>query len=80
MMGIVIAPSCVEKFLKDPRLFKFSLSDLERVGPRVKHNLNLLDFSEAQLLSVRARSAPGSGLHANFESWEGVGSSPPSAS
>jgi hypothetical protein len=57
MMGIDIAPPCVEKFLNEPRLFKFSLSDLVRVGPRVKHNLNLLDFSEAQLLSVRARNA-----------------------
>ena len=57
MMGIVISQSCAEKFLQDPRLFKFSLSDLQRVGPRVKHNLNLLNFSEAQLLSVRARNA-----------------------
>ena len=59
MMGIQLTTTCVEKLYQEPRMFTFSLSDLVHVGSRIKHNLNLLDFSEAQMLSVRARKAQG---------------------
>ena len=50
MMGIELTTECISKLYLEPRMFTFSLSDLNNVGPRIKHNLNLLDFSEAQLL------------------------------
>jgi len=59
MMGIELTVQCKEKLHAEPRMFTFSLTDLRHVGSRIKHNLNLLDFSEAQLLSVRARRAQG---------------------
>ena len=59
MMGIELTVQCKEKLQAEPRMFTFSLTDLRHVGSRIKHNLNLLDFSEAQLLSVRARRAQG---------------------
>ena len=59
MVGVKLTVACRQNLCKDPRRFTFSLSDLSRVGSRIKHNLNLLDFSEAQMLSVRARKAQG---------------------
>jgi hypothetical protein len=59
MVGVQLTVACQQNLCKDPRRFTFSLSDLSGVGSRIKHNLNLLDFSEAQMLSVRARKAQG---------------------
>ena len=73
MVGITLTTHCMEKLVEEPRMFTFSLSDLQVVGPRIKHNLNLLDFSEAQLLSVRARRAQGLTYEQTLRSGKGGG-------
>ena len=54
MMGLKLTRKCVAHFNEEPVAFKFTVADLEATGPRLKHNMSVLDFALAQLLSVQA--------------------------
>ena len=59
LIGVRLSAQCIESFKLQPLSYVMTPADIALVSSRVKHNLNLLDFSEAQVLSVQGRSAQG---------------------
>ena len=55
--GVQVLPATMAAYLCAPKAFKFCTADITSLEARVKHNLSLIDFSEATILSVLARSA-----------------------
>jgi hypothetical protein len=54
MLGLRLGRKCIALFNEEPAAFQFTTADLEATGPRRKHNLSVLDFARAQLLSAQA--------------------------
>ena len=54
MLGVQLSQHCIETFKVQPLSYVVTPADIVSISSRVKHNLNLLDFSEAQVLSVQA--------------------------
>ena len=55
MMNVQIHPQAIAHFMDAPTRFKFTTQDLEPAA-RVKHNMPMLDFSEATTLGVQANA------------------------
>jgi hypothetical protein len=45
-------------FYDEPVGFRFTEADLEGCGPRVKHNISVLEFARAELLAAQANEQP----------------------
>jgi hypothetical protein len=57
MLGLRLSRKSVAHFNEEPVAFTFTTADLEGsggCGPRLKHNMSVLDFAKAQLLSTQA--------------------------
>jgi len=57
MGGVRLTRRCVATFNEEPVAFQFTTADLEGGASsmiRLKHNMSVLDFATAQLLSVQA--------------------------
>ena len=54
MAGLGLSRRCVATFNEEPSAFQFTTADVERPGPRIKHNMSVLDFARAQLLATQA--------------------------
>jgi hypothetical protein len=59
LLGVRLSDHCRACFREQPLSYIVTPADIERISSRVKHNLNLLEFSEAQVLSVQGRNAQG---------------------
>jgi hypothetical protein len=57
MLGVRLSLSCVSEFHERPQGFLFSSVDFVEVTPVVRHNIPLLAFSEAVLMSLQAQAA-----------------------
>jgi len=54
MNGISLSNDCIAYMYDSPIMFRFVGLDVEKPGPRVKHNISQVDFADAVLLSLRA--------------------------
>ena len=59
LLGLELTSSCRFSFRETPLSYVITPADIAVLGSRTKHNLNLLEFSGAQVLSVQGRNAQG---------------------
>jgi hypothetical protein len=57
MLGVRLSLSCVSEFHERPHGFLFNAIDFVEINPVVRHNIPLLAFSEAVLMSIQAQAA-----------------------
>ena len=54
MMGAQLNPNCLSDFLERPLHFYFCEADLLEVAPIVRHNIPIMTFADATLITLRA--------------------------
>ena len=56
MLGVSIEKQCFSHFRDSPTCFRFCASDIQSLGPRIKHNIAVLGFADGMLTTMRAEA------------------------
>ena len=57
MLGVQLNPNCLADFTERPECFYFCEADLLEVGAVIRHNIPIMTFSEAALVTLKANQA-----------------------
>lgn len=57
MLGFQLSIACVGEFVERPAGFAFVPLDIVEISPVVRHNMPLLSFADAMLITIRAKEA-----------------------
>lgn len=57
MMGVQLNPNCLSDFIERPLHFFFCEADIMEISPVVRHNIPIMTFADATLITLKANTA-----------------------
>jgi len=57
MMGVQLNPNCLSDFIERPLHFFFCEADILEIAPVVRHNIPIMTFADATLITLKANEA-----------------------